>query len=59
MAISSVDYITKSKNDIKYILLIISIFISAVIETDIYIPAFTDMMVYFDQTEENIQKILT
>jgi len=42
-----------------YLLLIISIFISAVIETDIYLPAFPDMMSYFSQTEINIQKILT
>ena len=45
--------------DKMYLLLIISIFISAVIETDIYLPAFPDMMNYFVQTEQNIQKILT
>ena len=47
------------KSNLKYLLLIISIFISAVIETDIYLPAFTDMMLFFKQSEENIQRILT
>lgn len=47
------------KNNLRYLLLIISIFISAVIETDIYLPAFTDMMHFFKQSEENIQRILT
>lgn len=45
--------------DLKYLLLIISIFISAVIETDIYLPAFPDMMNFFQQSERNIQKLLT
>lgn len=43
----------------KYLLLIISIFISAVIETDIYLPAFADMMAFFNQTEGSIQSILS
>jgi len=47
------------KKDTAYLLLIISIFISAVIETDIYLPAFPDMIGYFNQTESNIQKLLT
>jgi DHA1 family bicyclomycin/chloramphenicol resistance-like MFS transporter len=45
--------------DTTYLLLIISIFISAVVETDIYLPAFPDMINYFNQTESNIQKLLT
>lgn len=48
-----------NSKEIKYLLIIISIFISAVIETDIYLPAFSDMMKYFEQSEESIQKILT
>lgn len=43
----------------KYIFLIISIFIAACIETDIYLPAFTDMMVYFAVSEDVIQSLLT
>ena len=43
----------------KYILLIIVIFISACIETDIYLPAFTDMMAFFSISEEKIQSLLT
>lgn len=43
----------------KRLLLIISIFIAACIETDIYLPAFTDMMAYFSISEEAIQGILT
>lgn len=46
-------------SDIKYIALIISIFVAACIETDIYLPAFPDMMAYFHATEESIQNILT
>lgn len=43
----------------KYLLLIIIIFIAACIETDIYLPAFTDMMLYFSVSEEEIQGLLT
>lgn len=42
-----------------YLFLIISIFIAACIETDIYLPAFTDMMTYFSVSEEVIQSLLT
>src|SRR5262245_15211490 len=45
--------------ELKYLILIIAIFISACIETDIYLPAFTDMMRYFAISEEQIQGILT
>lgn len=45
--------------DFKYIVLIITIFIAACIETDIYLPAFTDMMSYFSISEEEIQGLLT
>ncbi len=48
-----------TKSDFIYLLLIMSIFVSAVIETDMYLPSFTDMMAYFGQNEESIQKILT
>jgi DHA1 family bicyclomycin/chloramphenicol resistance-like MFS transporter len=43
----------------KYLFLIIVIFIAACIETDIYLPAFTDMMAYFSISEEKIQSLLT
>lgn len=48
-----------SKTDIKYLFLIIVIFIAACIETDIYLPAFPDMMIYFSTTEGEIQSLLT
>jgi MFS transporter, DHA1 family, multidrug resistance protein len=44
---------------IKHLLLIFVIFIAACIETDIYLPAFPDMMAYFKTTEEEIQRLLT
>lgn len=43
----------------KHLLLIIVIFIAACIETDIYLPAFTDMMSFFAISEETIQGLLT
>lgn len=45
--------------EIKYLLLITVIFIAACIETDIYLPAFPDMMEYFSVSEEAIQSLLT
>jgi DHA1 family bicyclomycin/chloramphenicol resistance-like MFS transporter len=44
---------------LKYIFLITVIFVAACIETDIYLPAFADMMHYFSTSEEEIQKLLT
>lgn len=46
-------------NEWKHLLLITIIFISACIETDIYLPAFTDMMAYFAISESGIQGLLT
>lgn len=43
----------------KYLILITVIFIAGCIETDIYLPAFTDMMAYFSISEEQIQGLLT
>lgn len=43
----------------KYLLLITIIFIAACIETDIYLPAFPDMMAYFKVSEDTIQSLLT
>ena len=43
----------------KYLFLIIVIFITACIETDIYLPAFTDMMDFFSVSEDRIQALLT
>lgn len=43
----------------KYLLLIVIIFIAACIETDIYLPAFPDMMNFFSVSEDTIQSLLT
>ncbi|MBS0655370.1 MAG: MFS transporter [Verrucomicrobia bacterium] len=43
----------------KYLLLITVTFIAACIETDIYLPTFTDMMSYFSISEREIQGLLT
>lgn len=43
----------------KYLLLITVTFIAACIETDIYLPTFTDMMSYFSISEKEIQGLLT
>lgn len=48
-----------SKKEIKYLFLITVIFITACIETDIYLPAFADMMHAFQVSEETIQSLLT
>lgn len=45
--------------EIKYLFLIIIIFIAACLETDIYLPAFPDMMAYFSVAEEEIQRLLS
>lgn len=45
--------------EFKILSLIIIIFIAACIETDIYLPAFPDMMRYFETTEGAIQNLLT
>lgn len=47
------------RNELKYLLLIIFIFIAACIETDIYLPAFPDMMAWFSASEGAIQSLLT
>lgn len=43
---------------IKTIALIMMIFLVACIETDMYLPSFPDMMIYFNTTEAMIQNIL-
>lgn len=48
-----------TKSELKYLLLIIVIFIAACIETDIYLPAFPDMMIAFSASEGAIQSLLT
>ncbi|MEM1282431.1 MAG: multidrug effflux MFS transporter [Chlamydiota bacterium] len=48
-----------TRKEIKYLLLIITIFVGACIETDIFLPAFPDMISYFSTTEEAIQSLLT
>lgn len=48
-----------TKTELKFLFLIIAIFIAACIETDIYLPAFPDMMAFFSVSEEAIQSLLT
>ncbi len=45
--------------ELKYLLLITVTFIAACIETDIYLPTFTDMMAFFSISEDKIQSLLT
>lgn len=47
------------KHEIKYIILIIIAFMSACIETDIFLPALADMMEHFGSSEEEIQQLLS
>ena len=47
-----------NKQESRFLLLTITIFIAACLETDIYLPAFPDMMIYYDTTEEMIQRLL-
>lgn len=47
------------KTELKYLFLIIFTFIAACIETDIYLPAFPDMMAWFSASEGAIQSLLT
>jgi MFS transporter, DHA1 family, multidrug resistance protein len=47
------------RTEIKFLFLIIIIFVAACIETDIYLPAFPDMMHYFSASEGAIQGLLT
>lgn len=47
------------RKEIKLLFLIIVAFIAACIETDIYLPAFPDMMKFFSASESAIQGLLT
>lgn len=47
------------RTELKYLFLIIMVFIAACIETDIYLPAFPDMMKWFSVSEGQIQGLLT
>ncbi len=47
------------KKELKYLFLIIVVLIAACIETDIYLPAFPDMMAWFSASEGAIQGLLT
>ncbi len=47
------------KTELKYLFLLIVIYIAACIETDIYLPAFPDMMAWFSTSEGAIQNLLT
>lgn len=48
-----------TRQESKFLFLIVVIFIAACIETDIYLPAFPDMMRFFGATEGSIQGLLT
>lgn len=48
-----------NQKELKYLCLIFVVFIAACIETDIYLPAFPDMMNFFSASEEAIQSLLT
>ena len=48
-----------NKSEQKTLFLIFMIFIAACIETDIYLPAFPDMLKYFSASEQSIQRLLT
>jgi len=48
-----------SKTELKYLFLVIVIFVASGIETDIYLPAFPDMMAWFSCSEGAIQSLLT
>jgi DHA1 family bicyclomycin/chloramphenicol resistance-like MFS transporter len=45
--------------ELRQLVLIVVVFIAACIETDIYLPAFPDMMEYFHVSESVIQGVLT
>lgn len=49
----------KGRSDFKYLFLIIVVFVAACIETDIYLPAFPDMMAFFSASEGEIQNLLS
>jgi len=48
-----------NNKELRYLFLIIVVFIAACVETDIYLPAFPDMMQFFRVSEESIQSLLT
>jgi DHA1 family bicyclomycin/chloramphenicol resistance-like MFS transporter len=48
-----------TRGELKCLFLIVVIFISACIETDIYLPAFPDMILFFKTSEGAIQSLLT
>ena len=48
-----------SKLERTYLFLIFVIYAAACVETDIYLPAFTDMMSHFKVSEEQIQQLLS
>jgi len=47
------------REKLRYIFLIIMVFVVACLETDMYLPAFPDMMHYFQTTEAMIQSLLS
>jgi len=48
-----------TNKELKFLILIFIILIAACIETDIYLPAFPDMMKYFSVSEDAIQSLLS
>lgn len=47
------------KEELKYFILVAIIFIAACMETDIYLPAFPDIMKHFSVSEGTVQGLLT
>lgn len=52
-------FFKSKRNEFFFIAITLLGFIAFYVETDIYTPSFPEMMVYFNSTEESIQKILS
>ncbi|MFO1259141.1 MAG: multidrug effflux MFS transporter [Gammaproteobacteria bacterium] len=52
-------YFQSRKDEVFFIAITLLGFIAFYVETDIYTPSFPEMMIYFNTTEESIQKILS
>ncbi len=48
-----------NKHELKWFIIILIIFLAACIETDIYLPAFPDMITFFGVSESRIQQLLS
>ncbi len=48
-----------NRHEFKWFIIILIIFLAAGIETDIYLPAFPDMITFFGVSESRIQQLLS